>query len=181
MAMSRRGFLLWSGVAGLLGQSQRLLGAIVSPDLQVSPDAPASQALDIAQSRCLEAWVETLLPADEESPGATELGVAERIMGKALGKPDYLKLVRAGCLWLDRQAQALGKLAYAELEVTGRESIVRVAEQSKAKSVPYAFFVYTRDDAFGFYYTQPETWGMLDYPGPPQPRGFMDYTRPPAG
>lgn len=181
MAVSRRGFLLWSGIAGLLGQSRRLLGAVVSPDLLVSTDAPDSQVLDSAQSRCLQAWVETLLPADEESPGAAELGVAERITDKAIGNPDYLKLLRAGCLWLDRQAQVRGKLAYAELDMSGRDSIVSVAEQSKAKSVPRAFFIYTRDDAFGFYYTQPETWGMLDYPGPPQPRGFMDYTRPPAG
>jgi hypothetical protein len=175
MSFTRRDFLLWSGAAGLLGQSQHLQGALVSPD------ELDSQALDSAQARCLQTWIETLLPADEVSPGATELGVAERIVGKALGKPDYLKLLHAGCRWLDRQAQARGKLAYAELDVTGRESIVRVAEQSREKSVPLAFFVYTRNDAFGFYYTQPETWGMLGYPGPPQPRGFMDYTRPPAG
>lgn len=175
MSFTRRDFLLWSGAAGLFGQSQHLQGALVSPD------ELDSQALDSAQARCLQTWIETLLPADEVSPGATELGVAERIVGKALGKPDYLKLLRAGCRWLDRQAQARGKLAYAELDVTGRESIVRVAEQSREKSVPLAFFVYTRNDAFGFYYTQPETWGMLGYPGPPQPRGFMDYTRPPAG
>ena len=181
MSLSRRHFLLSSCAAGLFGWSQRLLAALVSPDSLVSSDIADERTLDAAQLRCLQAWVETLLPADEASPGAFELGVAEHITGKAYGNTDHMKLLRVGCRWLDRQAQARGKLAYAELDITDREGIVRVAEQSKGKSLPREFFVFTRDDAFRFYYVQPATWGMLNYPGPPQPRGFMDHTQPPAG
>jgi hypothetical protein len=174
MSISRRCFLLWSCTTGLLGQSQRLLAALVSP-------GPADvDALDSAQSRCLQAWLDTLLPADEFSPAASELGMASRVVGKALGNPDYLKLIRAGCHWLDRQALAQDTQSFARLDVPGRERVVRLAEQAKIKSLPRLFFEHTREDAFTFYYTQPETWAMLDYPGPPQPGGFMDHTRPPA-
>ena len=181
MSLSRRAFLLWSGITGLLGLVRRLHAATLSPDTLLSSEDSDSQVLDSAQTRCLQAWFETLLPADESSPGATALGIAEQISAKALENTDYQRLLHAGCRWLDVQAQARGKLAFAELDVTGREGIVRLAEKSKEKSLPRTFFLNTRDDAFGFYYTQPQTWGMLDYPGPPQPRGFMDYSRPPAG
>lgn len=174
MSLSRRCFLLWSITAGLLGQSQRLLAAVVLPTF--SDDL----FLDADQSRCLRAWIDTLLPADEVSPAASELGVASRVADNALGNPDYLKLIRAGCRWLDRQARPRGKQAFANLDVPDRERVVRLAEQATTKSLPRVFFERTREDAFLFYYAQPETWVMLDYPGPPQPRGFMDHTRPPA-
>ena len=175
MPLNRRRFLLLSIAAGLVGQSQRLLAAVVPYTF------PDSQPLDAEQSLCLQAWTDTLLPADEVSPAASELGVPSRVADKALGNPDYLKLIRVGCRWLNRQARKQGTQTFAELDVPEREGIVRLAEQAAAKSLPHAFFVYTRDDIFQFYYAQPETWVMLDYPGPPQPLGFMDYTRPPAG
>ena len=175
MSLNRRRFLLWSCTAGLLSQSRRLLAALVSPG------SAYSQPLNAAQSRCLQSWIDTLLPADEVSPAASELGVASRVTNKALGNPDYLKLLRAGCHWLDRQARKRSGKAFASLDLTARERVVRLAEQATTESLPRLFFEHTRAQAFLFYYTQPETWGMLDYPGPPQPRGFMDHARPPAG
>jgi len=159
----------------MLGQSRRLLAALVSP---TSPDI---QVLDSAQSHCLHIWIETLIPADEVSPAASELGVSSLVTVKAIGNPNYLKLIQAGCRWLDKQARSRGGKNFATIDVADRERVVRLAEQATAKSMPRMFFEHTRQDAFHFYYAQPETWLMLDYPGPPQPQGFMDYTRPPAG
>ena len=175
MSLSRRCFLLWSCTAGLLGQSQRLLAALVSPG-----SASGVDTLDSAQSQCLQAWLDTLLPADEFSPAASELGVSSRIVSKTLGNPDYLRLIRAGCRWLDKQALARGVQTFVRLGAPEREHVVRLAEQATMKSLPRMFFEHTRTDAFLFYYTQPETWGMLNYPGPPQPRGFMDRTTRPT-
>ena len=175
MSLSRRCFLLWSITAGLLGQSRRLLAAAVSPTFNDN-QFPAAE-----QSSCLEAWCDTLLPADEFSPAASELGVASRVVEHALGNPDYLKLIRAGCHWLDRQARTRGGQSFAALDAPDREHVVRLAEQAAVKSLPRVFFERTRDDAFRFYYAQPESWTMLHYPGPPQPAGFMDHTRPPKG
>ena len=175
MSLNRRHFIFWSFTAGMLSQSRRVLAALVSPT------APDIQQLNAAQTRCLQTWIDTLLPADEVSPAASELGVSSRVTGKALGSSYYLKLIQAGCHWLDRQAQKRGGKTFAMLDVSEREHVVRMAEQATAKSLQRIFFEHTRSDVFHFYYAQPETWVMLDYPGPPQPRGFMDHTRPPAG
>ena len=48
MPPSRRVFLLWSFAAGLIGRSQHILAAVVSPTL------PDNQLLDGTQSRCLQ-------------------------------------------------------------------------------------------------------------------------------
>ena len=152
MSLSRRCFLLWSCTAGLLGQSQRLLAALVSPG-----SASGVDTLDSAQSQCLQAWLDTLLPADEFSPAASELGVSSRIVSKTLGNPDYLRLIRAGCRWLDQQALARGVQTFVRLGAPEREHVVRLAEQATMKSLPRMFFEHTRTDAFLFYYTQPET------------------------
>jgi hypothetical protein len=173
MPLTRRSFLLWSFAASLLGQSRRLLAALVSPI------DPAMQPLSAAELRCLRVWLDTLLPADEFSPAASTLDVDVRVAGKAGDDPGYLKLLHAGCRWLDRQARTRGAQAFEHLDASGREQVVRLSEQSAEKSLPWVFFGRTRDDAFGFYYARSETWGMLGYPGPPQPRGFMDHARPP--
>ena len=175
MPLSRRRLLIWSFAAGLLGQTRRLLAAAVSTS------TPEKLHLDATQLRCLQAWLDTLLPADEVTPAASALGVDIRIADKALGNPHYLKLLRTGCRWLDQQARQRDKRTFENLDSPEREHVVRLAEQAAAKSLPRMFFERTRKDAFLFYYTQPETWLILDYPGPPQPRGFMDHTRPPAG
>jgi hypothetical protein len=175
MPLSRRGFLLWSFAAGLIGRSRHILAALVSPTL------PDNQLLDGTQSRCLQIWLDTLLPADAFSPAASELGVHARVADKALGNPDYQKLLSAGCRWLNRQARQRAKQAFVDLGTADREHIVQEAERAAMTSLPRLFFEHTREDAFLFYYAQPATWAMLDYQGPPQPRGFMDYTRTPSG
>lgn len=174
MSLSRRHFLLCSFTTGMLGQSRRLLAALISPT------SPNIQLLDAAQSHCLHIWIDTLIPADEVSPAASELGVSTQVTVKALGNPNYLKLIQAGCRWLDKQARTRGGKNFATIDVADRERVVRLAEQATAKSLPRMFFEHTRQDAFHFYYAQPETWVMLNYPGPPQPHGFMDYVQPPV-
>ena len=174
MSLSRRRFLLWSFAAGLIGKSHRLLAALVSPTLPFEPP------LDAGHLRCLQAWVDTLLPADADSPGASELGVHTSIADKAFGNPATLKLIRAGCRWLDQRARGHAKAAFAELDEQDRGALVRQAENSAPKSLPRVFFQHTREETFQFYYARPESWAMLKYPGPPQPRGFPDYTQPPG-
>jgi len=171
MLIPRRSFLLMSLTAGLLASSRRLLAALISSD------EPAS---DPAYWRCLEAWVDALLPADEYSPGAGELGIPASLADKTIRNPGYLKLVKSGCRWLDQQARDRGARDFAALDESKREIVVRSAEQSAPRSLPRMFFERTRDDTFLFYYARPESWVMLGYKGPPQPLGFMDYTRPPS-
>jgi hypothetical protein len=41
------------------------------------------------------------------------------------------------------------------------------------------FFGRFRRKIIELYYSNPDVWKMLSYNGPPQPRGFMDYSLPP--
>jgi len=70
MSLSRRHFLVWFLAAGLLGKSQRLLAALVSPPLPFEPP------LDSGHLRCLQTCIDTLLPANADSPDANELEAA---------------------------------------------------------------------------------------------------------
>ena len=175
MPLSRRRFLLASFAAGLVSTSQRILAAVVPPTFL------DSQPLDVKQSTCFQVWVDTLMPADEDSPAASELGVPARVLEKAIANPDYLRLIRTGCRWLNHQAGKQGGQTFAELDEPGRERIVRLAEQAAAKSLPWAFFNYTRNDIFEFYYARAQSWEMLNYSGPPQPLGFKNHEQPPMG
>jgi len=114
-------------------------------------------------------------------PGRGRTGRAHTNSNKAAVNPTILKLVRAGCQWLEQQARQRGQPAFAELNEQDRVAVVGLAENATAKSLPRVFFEYTREDAFFFYYGRPESWTMLDYPGPPQPLGFTDFARPPKG
>jgi hypothetical protein len=170
MPLSRRQFLVWSSVTGLLGQSRRLLAA-----LSFKP------SLNVGYLRCLKAWVDTILPEDADSPTASALGVHFRIADKAVSSPTYHELVKLGCRWLDQQARGHGKELFADLDERSKETLVGQAENSVQESLPWVFFQQTREDAFHFYYAHPESWIMLKYPGPPQPYGFRDYAQPPGG
>ena len=96
---------------------------------------------------------------------------------------DDLRLFEAiarGCRWLKVQARHQGAQEFAQLDLAGRERVAMLADQSGAGTVPRMFFERTREHAFRHYYAQPASWKMLNYPGPPQPLGFMDQALPPS-
>ena len=175
LSLSRRRFLLGSFATGIFGTSRRLLAATIMPGITDRPD------LNSNELRCLRAWIDTLLPADEVSPAASELKVDANIAQVARGNQDYLRLITMGCLWLNQQAGKQGGQAFEQLDDSDREQIVNLAEQAPARSAPKVFFERTRLDAFHYYYARPESWSMLNYPGPPQPYGFRDHAHPPLG
>ena len=170
MSFSRRRFLMLFSAVNLLAPFRRLLA---------TPISSRKSPLDTDDRRCLDAWIETLMPADEFSPGAGELGVSLQIAHKAVMNRAYLKLVKAGCRWLNTQARAQGGQNFAALDEADREVVARLTEGSQPGSTPRLFFERTLDDTFLYYYARRESWVMLAYHGPPQPLGFMDYTRPP--
>ena len=100
--------------------------------------------LDGGQLRCLGAWADTLLPADEFSPAASALGVDTAIARAAHDDRRYLRVVADGCRWLDRQAVAQGAAAFEHLDGSGRERIAAMAEQAEARADPRVFFERTR-------------------------------------
>lgn len=168
MRRDRRRFLSLMLVATLLANTRTLIADIL--------DAARSGPVSLA---ALKPYLEILIPQDE-TPGAVELGVPARLLGRAAENPGYRKLLIAGCNWLDRQAREMDVADFAALTADQRTIIVGRAAAAPSHSLPGRFFRLTRADAFSVYYARSEIWANLNYPGPPQPVGFPDYARPPV-
>jgi len=134
-----------------------------------------------ADARTFPAYLDTLIPADAEGPGALQLGVPERLSAVTATDAGYASLVEQFARWLDERARALGGVGFADLDREARETIVRAAEQAAAESPARRAFARTREDAFAAFYGDPRAWPGIGYRGPPQPEGFPDYSQPPQG
>jgi len=137
------------------------------PAKSVSPDAN------------LRAWVDTLVPAEPDFPGALALGVADRISNAIRRDPQYAKLTQEALNWIDTRARMLGGASFAELPESGRQNVVAAAAASAAGSTPRTFFQASLDDALFHTYADPRAWVGLGYAGPPQPVGFPDHVSAP--
>jgi hypothetical protein len=138
----------------------------------------AEAAID---ARTFPAYLDTLIPADAEGPGALQLGVPGRLNAIAAADCGYADLVEQFVRWLDERARALAGVGFADLDSEARETIVRAAEAAAADSPARRAFARTREDAFAAFYGDPRAWPGIGYRGPPQPEGFPDYDRPPQG
>ncbi|NNE91285.1 MAG: hypothetical protein HKN23_06530 [Verrucomicrobiales bacterium] len=128
----------------------------------------------------LRAWMNTLLPPDDFSPGAGDLGVHFEIEQHAKSIHNYELLLQRGMKWADDQVKAMGKADFAALDDEDRVKIIEVAEADEAEnSVPRQFFFHTLRDGVNFYYGHSESWPGIGFPHPPQPIGFPDYARAP--
>jgi hypothetical protein len=147
---------------------------------QLSP-APSRRSPDL--SGCittLAGYVDTLLPEHGDSPSASSLGIPERLLEMARRRPPYARLMSAGCDWLNTESRSRAAKDFVDLDEKEREAIVATAETSDRRGVPAQFFFNTHRHAMELFYTHPNAWPSLDYPGPPQPLGFPDYARPPS-
>jgi hypothetical protein len=129
--------------------------------------------------RVLGALLDTLLPPEDGSPGASDLGIVE-VMLKAARGTGFGRLIDRGCQWLDQQAGERFGGSFAEISEEQRVAVVQIAEDAPRDSLPNVFFRAVRDDLFDRYYADVRAWPSLGFAGPPQPVGFLDFDRPPA-
>jgi hypothetical protein len=141
--------------------------------------APTGTGEADQELRVLGAFLDTLLPADT-TPGATQLEIDKAIIGRTRANKSLQRLLTLGCAWLDSQARTQGSGEFTGLPQTGRDAIASAAEKSPVGSLPRVFFEQFRGLGFYEYYARPETWPGMVYAGPPQPRGFPDFTQPPG-
>lgn len=149
------------------------------PLLPVMPSVLAQEPAAGEAGASLEAlgpFLDTLLPEDGEFPSATALGIDTAMIAQGVN----LAIIRLGCGWLDRQAREEGAAGFAVLGEEARIRIVARAEASGTSSLAREFFRLALVMAYRHYYSKQESWAALDYDGPPQPRGFMDFDKPPG-
>jgi gluconate 2-dehydrogenase gamma chain len=149
------------------------LAALTAPAQIAAP----AKALDPAQRRILEAFVDRLIPKDELGPGAVEAGAAEYI-DRCLA--DYLAAEKGsitdGLASLDAYARASHGGAFIDLSPEKRDEVLTAMEANTAQGFANGrnFFNRVRrltlEGMFGDPHYGGNTnfagWDLIKYPGP---------------
>ena len=154
----------------------------------------------------LVATLAALIVPTDEDPGATEAGVVDyidRLVGQSEEKQTkYVK----GLDWLDELSQKEYDKDFLSLGLREQIDLLRSIDETEAMRHRRVFgflervdrkidkiwddlfgvgddsyfFEEIRKDVFYGYYSNPISWKVVGYYGPPQPVGYSDYTEPPS-
>lgn len=176
MKSSRRRFLKWIGGAllanGILSYFPLRLFA--------KTDAAFSEGIEITPGfivfnektqRIMLALAETLVP------WAKEIEFRKLFMEKMKGDHGAAGALDAGLWNLNANSINILKKPFYELETV--EEKKKVIDHVIDRN--YAFYRKFRGVTIEIVFSNPTVWKKISYNGPPQPRGFMDYTMPPKG
>jgi hypothetical protein len=113
--------------------------------------------------------------ADTLVPGSKKIGIKEIFLEHIKKNPGLAGFFDAGFWNLDSISRRMTHKPYYDLTVS--EEKYQVINYIRVKN--RTFFEGFRKMIVQLYYSNPAVWKMLSYNGPPQPRGFMDYSLPP--
>ena len=173
MANSRRTFIktLTVGVLGTEAIAGLPLGAFAK-------DESRSQGIEIQKGytvfdpntqKTMEAFTEALLP------GSGAFGINEKIMNYVNRDRAAATFFDAGLWNIDAVSRQKFKKPFYELE--DKEEILAIVNHVSARN--RRFFAQFRYLTMRLFYADPEVWKSLSYDGPPQTKGFLDYSDPP--
>lgn len=121
--------------------------------------------------RIMLALAETIVP------WAKEIGFKELFMAKMNADHGRAGAFDAG-LW-NLNANSINILKKPFYEVEKVEEKKKVIDHVIQRN--YQFYRQFRKTTIEIVFSNPTVWKRISYNGPPQPRGFMDYTMPPKG
>jgi hypothetical protein len=139
-------FVPWLSDEGLLAYAR----------IQVTGAPPALLVLSPTQYATLEALADTILPADDRSPGAKEARVADYVDLLLSEAEDPVKLQWFGGLAaLDEHARAHHARPYRELDPSGMEAVLTaISRNERSPETPLeTFFVMAKAATVHGYYT----------------------------
>lgn len=146
-------------------------GTPADPDL-LAPVVPWEMALTDEEMRLAAVLADVIIPADERSPSAADVGVPAYVneFVSAPGHEEHLLLVRAGLAWLNRAArERFGAVGFPELDDAQRRAICdEIAYEAAAPDdlkVQARFFDLFRDMTATGFWTTEEGMADLGYVG----------------
>lgn len=131
--------------------------------------------LDDSQLRCLEALLDTIIPADD-FPGAVDAGVGVYLLRQLAG--DLAELLPSYQQWLndlDAESRAFRGMSFAELDSAERTSLLKSVERGEIATDwsldPAPFFRQIVEHCAEGYYSDPDnggnragiSWRMIGY------------------
>jgi len=174
-----------------------------APYFSVSPSSSVPFVLSAHEYATVAAMATLIVPTDHD-PGAKEanvVGYIDRLVNTDSAKRQQYT---AGVHWMDEASGKLfgrGR-QFADLDPEQQLQVLQAAEATldmRLRPVTSLwgrawrkvqktyddffglgegakFFRFVRDDTMAGFYTNPLSWGMLGYTGPPQPRGYPHHT-----
>lgn len=146
------------------------------------------------------------IPTDDD-PGATEAVVAEYIDRLVQKSKQLQSQYERGLTFIDKASKAQFNKEFLTLDIKEQISLLQLIEQiglMRRRPVKnflerldrkvdtlwdnifgigdgLNFFKSIRQHVFYGYYSNPVSWKVVGYFGPPQPVGYLDYADPPSG
>ena len=175
-------------------------GSVSGPPISGAPMQLA--ALTLHEATTVAAIAAIIVPTDQY-PGAAEANVVGYIDRKLSGRAAERQSYQDGVRWIDgASAKIFGRgRRFIDLSPEQRIEVLQVAEETLNMRLRIvaslwervwrrvqriyddifglgegtAFFRLVREDTLAGFYSNPVSWGMLGYVGPPQPRGYLHY------
>lgn len=119
-------------------------------------------------ARTLASFLDVLLPADEHSPSASQLGVDSELLDLAAPVELFVRLLALGTLWLNDT----GRGPFHSVSSSDRHKVVSWMSASDINQIPGRFYQLVRLTAVEIYYSRPEAIGGFDLNPAPQPAGY---------
>lgn len=171
----------------------------------LTPLNPNAFFFDEHQYALVATLAALVIPTDED-PGATEANVVDyidRLVAQSKEKQtEYAK----GLNWIDTLSEKTYGKNFFGLKIQEQIDLLRSVDEAQAvrsrhstnllERVDHAidrtwedwfglddnsrFFSKLRADVFHGYYSNPISWKVVGYFGPPQPVGYLDYADPPS-
>ncbi len=173
MKNTRRQFIKSIGI-GIIG-SGVILG---TPTLPLADDSPPDDGFEVQKgfkvfNDVTQKNMEKL--AEELVPGSKNIAIKNKIMDYAYKNKGIAAFLDAGFWNLDALSRKVYKKPFYTLN--NKDDINRLIKNMIRNNV--SFFKEFRQLVIKMYYSDPTVWKKLSYNGPPQPKGFLDYSEPP--
>ena len=177
------------------------------PDWKPSIPSYNNQALffDEHQYKLVATLAAIMIPSDDD-PGATEAGVVDYIDRSLADSEKRQAIYTKGLRWIDDLSQEEYGTDFLTLDIEEQINLLRrIDESATMRRRPVSSFmervdrkldkiwddqfgigknsvffrIIHRDVIFGFY-SSPISWQAIGYFGPPQPVGYLDFSKPPS-
>ena len=145
-------------------------GIGTDPNL-LKKEIPWPLVLTAAEMRTVKVLGDIIIPADENGPEASAVGVPEFI-NEWMSAPyeqqqEDLATLRQGFTWIDAESQKRFGKIYADATPAQQTAILDdiVADGTPARKAAFSFFKMFRDRVAGGYYSTPVGWKAIGYIG----------------
>src|SRR3990167_2068852 len=172
MKNTRRQFIKSIGI-GIIG-SGVILG---TPPLALAGDSPPDHGFEVQKgfkvfNDVTQKNMEKL--AEELVPGSKNIAIKNKMMDHLYKNKGIAAFLDAGFWNLDALSRKVYKKPFYSLN--NKDDINRLIKNISRNNE--SFFKRFRQLVIMMYYSDPTVWKKLSYNGPPQPKGFLDYSEP---